>query len=232
MDPAPRLRAIRQPPSLVEMITEELRQRIVEGVYAPDERLREARVASDFGVSRPPVREAMRLLQREGLLTVHPRRGVSVTALTAADVREIYAVRHALEELAVKLAVPVRDEAQLDPLRQAVREMASAAADGRRGELPLINLRFHQALARLPGNGRLARAYDDLAGQLEICMAMNLKLRERLVGDLGESVQRHAELLRLIELGDIAAVVQALEKHGDRSLLDSLDDAFPRHVQA
>ena len=168
------------PPSLVEVLADELRRRILEGAYAPGERIPEERVTAELGVSRPPVREAMRLLQQEGLLTAIPRRGVIVTPLTADDVREIYALRHALETLAVELALPLHDGARLAPLRSVVENMERATKAGRRSELPVLNLRFHQALARLPGNKRLAHAYDEIAAQLQMCMAINLRFREQL----------------------------------------------------
>jgi DNA-binding GntR family transcriptional regulator len=216
--------AFAHPKSLVEALAEELRRRIIEGTYAPGERIPEERVTTELGVSRPPVREAMRLLQQEGLLTAIPRRGVIVTPLTADDVREIYAVRHALERLAVELAVPIKDRDQLVPLWNAVDDMDRAARTGRGSDLPVLNLRFHQALARLPGNKRLANAYDELAGQLQMCMAINLRFRERLLGDAKESVERHAHLVRLLEAGDASVVIGALDDHGDRSFLDNLED--------
>ncbi len=212
------------PPSLVEVLADELRRRILGGEYAPGARIPEESVAGVLGVSRPPVREAMRLLQREGLLTAVPRRGVVVTPLTADDVREIYVLRHALETLAVDLALPIRDEALLVPLRAALGDMEDAVTAGRHADLPILNLRFHQALARLPGNKRLAQAYDGLAAQLQMCMAINLRFREHLLGDPAESVARHAHLVRLIAQGDAMTVKRALDDHGDRSFLEHVEE--------
>lgn len=216
-------RGFTPPKSLVEALAEELRRRILAGVFMPGERIPEEWVTSELGVSRPPVREAMRLLQQEGLLTSIPRRGVIVTPLTADDVREIYALRHALERLAVELALPIQDRDRLAPLWAAVEDMERATKANNSSELPILNLRFHQALARLPGNKRLAHAYDEFAAQLQMCMAINLRFRERLLGDSKESVERHANLVRLIEEGDPSAVIGALDAHGDRSLLDNLE---------
>ncbi len=219
-----RVGAFAHPPSLVEVLADELRRRILEGAYAPGERIPEERVTTELGVSRPPVREAMRLLQQEGLLTAIPRRGVIVTPLTADDVREIYALRHALETLAVELALPLDDRARLDPLRSVVEDMERATKAGRRSELPVLNLRFHQTLARLPGNKRLAHAYDEVAAQLQMCMAINLRFREQLLGDPKESIERHAHLVRLLDAGDVPAVLRALDDHGDRSFLGNLEE--------
>jgi DNA-binding GntR family transcriptional regulator len=214
------------PPTLVEAITAELRRRILSGLFRPGERITEERIVAELGHSRPPVREALRLLERDGLLTALPRRGVVVTSLTAIDVREIYSLRHALEELAIDLALPMDDPSRLEPVRRALAAMKRAATAGKREDMPLLNLRFHQAMIHLAGNGRLERAYDSLAAQLQMCMAANLRFRERLSGDPAESVERHAVLVRLLEAGDKEATKRAMRDHGDRSFLDSLEDTL------
>jgi DNA-binding GntR family transcriptional regulator len=214
------------PPTLVEAITVELRRRILDGLFRPGERITEERIVAELGHSRPPVREALRLLERDGLLTALPRRGVVVTSLTPTDVREIYTLRHALEELAIDLALPLDDTARLDPVRRALAALERAATGGRRDELPLLNLRFHQAMIHLAGNSRLERSYDSLAAQLQMCMAVNLRFRERLSGDPAESVERHAVLVRMLEGGDREATKQAMRDHGDRSFLDSLEETL------
>src|SRR5579884_2395332 len=104
------------PPSLVMLVTQELRKRVLRGEYAPGQRLSEVQLSRELGVSRPPLREAMRLLQQEGLLSLQPRRGTFVAPLTAEDVREIYSLRAALEALAVDLALPLSAPEQLQPL--------------------------------------------------------------------------------------------------------------------
>lgn len=212
------------PPSLVESIADELRRRTIAGVYRAGQRLTEEALTRELGVSRPPLREAMRMLQQEGLLTAEPRRGVMVTPLTAADVREIYSLRHALENLAIELAVPVQDESQLKPMLMAVADMRRCVRRGDRAALTLANHRFHQSLVRLAGHSRLQRAYDSLMAQLQMCMSMNLRFRESLSGTLGDVVSRHAHLVELIRDGDPQAVQRALEVHGDRSFLEKLDE--------
>lgn len=212
------------PPSLVESIADELRRRMIAGVYAAGERLTEEALTRELGVSRPPLREAMRLLQQEGLLTAEPRRGVFVTPLTAADVREIYVLRHALENLAVELALPISDEAQLAPMVSALVDMRRSVRSRDRAALTLDNMRFHQSLVRMAGNARLLRAYDGLMAQLQMCMSLNLRFRESLSGNLSDVVARHAHLLDLIRAGDAAAVQRALAEHGDRAFLEKLDE--------
>jgi DNA-binding GntR family transcriptional regulator len=174
------------------------------------------------------LREALRLLEQEGLVERRPRRGTIVTPLDADDVREIYSLRWALERLAIELVLPLEDPAVLDPLRVAIREMRGAAAAGDREALLEANMGFHLALCALPRHQRLLRAYESLIQQLRLCMAMNLHFREQLYGDPEDSVRRHERLLDLIEAGDVAAVHREIEAHGDRAFMARLDDFVGR----
>lgn len=211
-------------PSLVDVVADELRTLILSGSLKPGERLVEERLTERFRVSRPPLREALRLLEQEGLVERRPRRGTIVTPIDADDVREIYSLRWALERLAIELALPIEDPGALDPLRAAIAEMRGAAGAGDREALLEANLSFHLALCSLPGHHRLLRAYESLIRQLRLCMAMNLRLREQLFGDPEDSVRRHQRLLDLIEAGDVAAVHREIEAHGDRAFMARLDD--------
>jgi DNA-binding GntR family transcriptional regulator len=207
-------------PSLVELVARELRALIVAGELRPGERLVEERLTERFGVSRPPVREALRILEQEGLVQRQPRRGAIVTPLSTEDVREIYTLRWALERLAIELALPVDGE-RLRPLRDAVDAMREAES---REALLEANWRFHLALVSLPGHRRLLAAYEALLAQLRLCMAMNLRFREQVTGDPADSARRHARLLTLVEDGDLAAVLREIETHGDRSFMERLDE--------
>jgi DNA-binding GntR family transcriptional regulator len=210
-------------PSVVDIVTGELRRLVLSGAFRPGERLVEERLTETFGVSRPPVREAMRLLEQQGLIHRVGRRGAYVADLTAGDVREIYVLRGALERLAVELGVPVIDPARLVPLRAALDQMRRAASIEDRELLLETNLEFHQALCALAGNRRLMQIYESLLGQSRLCMALNIRVRERLFGSLAENVDRHAALLTLIEAGDRSAVLASLRRHGDRSFMEERD---------
>jgi DNA-binding GntR family transcriptional regulator len=199
-----------------------MRKLIISGDLRPGERLIEERLTERFGVSRPPLREALRILEQDGLVQRLPRRGAIVTPLSADDVREIYSLRWALERLALELSVPVDDLDQLQPLRDAIASMR-AAPD--REALLEANWRFHFALVSLPGHRRLLATYRSLLSQLQLCMAMNLRFREQVIADPADSALRHERLLKLIEVGDVPAVLREIETHGDRSFLGRLDDS-------
>lgn len=211
-------------PTVVEAVLRQLRRVILSGEIKPGERLIEERLTERFNVSRPPLREALRILQRDGIVQSLPRRGFIVAPITAEDVREIYSLRLALERLAVELGVPVTDDSLLEPMRDALDQMRSAAETGREDEMVAANGAFHTGLIGLARHTRLTRWYDSLLMQMQVCMAFNLKLRQRVYNDPAESVQRHVALLDHIMSGDRAAVLRELEHHGDRSFLDHLDE--------
>lgn len=211
-------------PSVVEVIVQRLRALIVSGDVQPGDRLVEERFTEMFGVSRPPLREALRTLERDGLVKSLPRRGYIVMPITAEDVREIYSLRYALERLAVELGVPVQDPSRLEPMRAALREMQEAVDAKDDDAVLAANSRFHHALVGLPGHKRLIASYEGIRLQLEFCMACNLRFREQMYGDRQDVVPRHARLLQIIESGDTEAVLQEIANHGNRSFLDNLDE--------
>jgi DNA-binding GntR family transcriptional regulator len=212
------------PPTIVDVVVEEVRTLILSGSLKPGERLIEERLTERYGISRPPLREALRILQHEGLLHRIPRKGVVVTPLTADDVREIYTLRWALERFALQLALPIEDPARLEPLRKAIAAMREAGAAGSDDALLEANLAFHTALCSLPGHGRLIQTYTSLMRQLRLCMAMNLRFRREVTGDPDDAVRRHSRLLAVIESGDLDAVYREIETHGDRAFMTRLEE--------
>lgn len=211
-------------PTVVDEVVRRLRELILSGAVKPGDRLVEERLTEQLGVSRPPLREAMRILQRDGLVQTLPRRGSMVTPITPDDVREIYALRGALERLAIEIGVPVLDETRLIPMREALELMSLAAEKADQDAILEANTLFHLGLVALPKNNRLIHAYDSISMQMRLCMAYNLRFRQELYGDPEDTVRRHQVLLDLIETGDSAGVLHELAHHGDRSFLHRLDE--------
>ena len=211
------------PPSIVDVAADEIRSLILSGELAPGDRLIEERLTERLGVSRPPIREALRILQQEGLVRSIPRRGSVVAEIDADDVREIYSLRWALERLAIELIVPVRDGSVLDPLRERLEQIREAAGTGDQQALLDANLDFHLTLCALPGHRRLLRAYQSIVAQLRLCMARNLRFRAQLYHDPQDAVRRHERLLAVIEQGDLEAIDAEIRAHGDRSFFEDLE---------
>jgi DNA-binding GntR family transcriptional regulator len=214
------------PASVTQLAADAVRKMIFAGELAPGDRVVESQVSGVLGVSKPPLREALRVLEQEGLVVRSPRRGVVVTPLTLHDVYEIVTLRHDLERLAVDLGVPCRAPERITRCREAYAALQEAAVAGDEAAVIEWGFAFHVAVVGLAGHRRLEDAYRSLALQMRLCMVMNRRARsihEPLTGD----ARRHRRILELVEAGDPEAVHHELAHHGDRSFLADADETFP-----
>ena len=197
--------------TLRERALDALRFAVTSGQYRPGDHLGEVEIAGRLGVSRGTVREALRHLQQEGLVTPGARGMLRVRSHTATEVRELFEVRAALEALAVRLIIasPNRDAA-VAALRRAVAElnaehrdfMAHVDAD----------MAFHLRLCELSGNSMLITAWQQLAGRIRVTvMARGEEQSTLMSGDY------HAPIVDAIEAGEVTAAVEVLQQHMDRA---------------
>lgn len=201
--------------SLVELAVDRLSREILSGRTDPGARLVEEQLTRQLGISRAPLREALRLLAQQGLVEHIPRRGARVATLSDTDVRELYEVRDVLERHAVD-ALPARPE--LAGLRAAVDVMRAATETGDRLSIADAHRRFHVAVVALGGNRQLTVLYESVLVRLQLYMAVNLR-REAEVAEPADGVHRHERLLAAVETGDPSAVRAALASHGARTYL-------------
>jgi DNA-binding GntR family transcriptional regulator len=202
--------------SLVDLAVTRLRQEILSGNSDPGERLVEEQLTRRFGISRAPLREALRLLAQQGLVEHVPRRGTRVATLSPRDLQELYAVRDVLERHAVTEALPGAD---LTPLRATMGAMRDAAARGDRLDVANTHREFHVALVALAGNRQLTSVYESVIVKIQLYMAINLR-REAELAPRDDGVHRHERLFEAATTGDVAAVLAELSAHGARSYLD------------
>ena len=142
-------------PSLVEVAYHAIRRRILDNVYAPGLQVLEQTLATELGISRTPLRQALTRLQEEGLAEVIPRHGMRVLPVLPADMHEIYVVLTALESAAAELLARRRpSEAELKPLVEASRDMARALKADDLDAWAIADASFHQRLVQLTGNKR------------------------------------------------------------------------------
>jgi DNA-binding GntR family transcriptional regulator len=221
-------RKIVRSPSLVALAADSIRKQILAGELEPGERLIEERLTEELDISRPPLREAMRLLESEGLIVSKPRRGAFVATLTDQDVYEILTLRSALERMAFELGIPLSDPALLEPARRALDKMADCARRQDRGALVQAGYEFHSRLIGIARHRRVSEIYSSVQQQLLLCMSRNLIARERFYEDLDEHVARHRYLLQLVEAGDPAAALAELARHGERSFEGTSTSALPK----
>jgi DNA-binding GntR family transcriptional regulator len=207
--------------SLVELAARRLRGEILSGALLPGERLVEEQLTRRFGTSRAPLREALRLLGQQGLVEHLPRRGVRVAELSARDIDELFGLRDALEQYAIRTALAggrTPEPAALQRLTAAVERMEQAISGGGPLAQPTAHREFHLALVALAGHQHLLRVYEPVLLQLELYMATNMR-REAQLRSPTEGAQRHRRLYEAITRGDVEQVLAELDRHGARAYL-------------
>jgi DNA-binding GntR family transcriptional regulator len=163
--------------ALSDRLVDELQRRILSGSIPVGSWLRHSVIAEEFGISRTPVREALRVLNARGIVTIVQNRGARVNGLSSRDIRELGEIRSELEGLAARLAVHRIDDEQLAQMQDAVRDFEAAieeyAADPARSRSPEANARwsetneaFHGAILRASGNRQLMVSIEDISRRL------------------------------------------------------------------
>lgn len=206
--------------SLVELAVARLKYEILSGATDPGERLVEQQLTARLGISRAPLREALRLLAEQGLVEHTPRRGSRVATLSDRDVRELYSVRDVLERHVVTTALPATGPERLAGMRVALEGMSQAARTGDRLAIADAHRVFHVALAALGDNRQLTGVYDQVLTKIQLYMALNLRREAESTADPMDGVRRHERLFAAVVDGDPEAVLTALATHGARSYLD------------
>ncbi len=194
---------------LVSQVGDSLVQAIVEGRLAPGQRLVEAELARQMGISRAPLREAARRLEQRGLLVAHPRRGFFVRELSLGEVDDLYGVRIMAESYAARLTAERAGAAGLDELARRIEEMRRLAREGREAALVEADLEFHRAVCLLSGNRRLLRLYDDMAIDVRMVIAMI----DHLYDDPMVIAETHTPVLQALRGGDPRIITEAVEHH-------------------
>jgi DNA-binding GntR family transcriptional regulator len=192
---------------LRDQVKDVLVERILDGVYGPGDRIVEIRVAEELGVSQAPVREALRELELLRLVVSEPFRGVRVRAVSADELREIYPVRAALEEVAARSATPALRGAT-EPLHAEIEAMRAAARRGDVHDFIAHDVAFHRAIVDASGNGTL----QELWRSLHVDMRTTITLIKH-VQDLAEVAESHVPVLEAIEAGDGAHAAAVLRAH-------------------
>ena len=185
-----------------------IRSAITSGRYRPGDHLGEVELATHLGVSRGTVREALRHLQQEGLVSAGNRGMLRVNTISPTEVRELFRVRAALESLAVRDIIRSPDSSRaVTALREALSRMAGVDGDF---EASLeADLGFHLLLCTLSGNSMLVEAWRYLEGRIRVTI-MNYESDER---PTMMSRDRHLPIVHAIERGDVDAAVQVVEQH-------------------
>jgi len=202
--------------SIVDRACQQIQEWIVTGRFKPGEQIKEESISQRLEISRPPVREAMKMLEAAGLVVRKPRRGVFVPLLTKKDVWEIYTLKATLYELVMELALDVMTDVQVRELETLVAKMERIVSED-----PVDILRyqkhhkaFHSRLMGIAGNGRLNAFAANLHNQVTPFSYKSLQRKKHLLS----SVRYHREIIEAVKKGDRPLACRLMKRH----VLDAL----------
>jgi DNA-binding GntR family transcriptional regulator len=199
---------------LYEDVADKLREQIFSKYLAPGSWLDEQSLAGQFGISRTPMREAIKALASEGLVTIKMRRGAYVTEVNRGDLEQIYTVLGLLESQAARECALKATEDQLNLLDHLHHRLEKAAADRDIEQFFDINSKFHELIQEIAGN----RWMNGVIADLRKVLKLHRKDSLTTTGRLQNSLLEHREILRAILKRDELAAESAMRKHFSLSL--------------
>lgn len=207
--------------TLREKILETIREAILKGNLKPGEKVAEPELAERFGISRTPIREAFRQLESEGYLTVIPRKGAVVTALSERDVQEFYAIKSILEGYAASLAAGKLTDKELEKLDAVNEKLRHLAQDGDVKTFYRIHNEFHEIFLKAADNNKLYELIHQLGLKFNRLRMASLSVN----GRMEISVEEHDKLLDAFRRKDGNAAEDLVKKTaliGSKVLLESM----------
>lgn len=207
---------------LRDVVFNTLRQEILTGKMKPGERLMEIHLANKLGVSRTPIREAIRKLELEGLVIMIPRRGAEVAQITWKNLKDVLEVRRALDVLAIELACERMPQEGIGSLYKACETFEAATKTQDTRKIAEADVAFHDIIVASTGNNRLIQLVNNLAEQMYRYRFEYLKddSQHRML------VREHQEMYQSILNGDKAAAANVVKKH-----IDNQEEAIIRQLR-
>jgi DNA-binding GntR family transcriptional regulator len=198
-----------KPTTLAIEIARHLREQIISGALPAGERVDETKITRELSLSRSPVREALRILESEGLVTLEPHRGARVRAVSEEDLEEIFDVRLMIESHGVLRHLHRLAPEALMPVRRAVEDARAALGAGDVEGWHQASLRFHDGLVRLASNRHLTRLHEELKTSLR-------RYQISVVGAAGEPERfqvEHEAILEALEQGRVERGAELVARH-------------------
>lgn len=196
---------------LRDVVFNTLRQAILKGELEPGERLMEIQLAERLGVSRTPIREAIRKLELEGLVLMIPRKGAEVAKISARSLREVLEVRRALEELAIELACQRMSEEEVGNLQKAQEDFKKAIAEGDAMKIAETDEHYHDVIYEGTQNAKLIQMLNNLREQM-------YRYRLEYIKDEDKRkilVLEHEKILKTVRERKVAEAKEAVREHID-----------------
>ncbi len=201
---------------LRDVVFNTLRNAILRGDLKPGERLMEMHLANKLGVSRTPIREAIRMLEQEGLAVTIPRKGAQVAKMTEKDLQDVLEIRDALDELAVRMACQRLTEEQLVELKSAMKdfEIATKSKDARK--ICEADENFHNVIYRMADNPKLETIVNNL--------------REQMYRYRYEYVKENSSYQKLIQ--EHTAIIEGFEKRDEEYVKEIMHTHLENQIEA
>ena len=194
---------------LRDVVYNTLREAILKGELKPGERLMELQLASKLGVSRTPIREAIRMLELEGLAVTIPRKGAEVAKMTVKDMEDVLEVREALDELAARIACNKITEEQLQTLSKVKDAFEESTKTTDIKQIAMYDEKFHDVIYESTGNVRLVNLLNNLREQIyryRVEYLKNVEVYPRLI-------KEHETILKALQDRNQELVVEAMRDH-------------------
>lgn len=204
---------------LRDVVFNTLRQAILRGELKPGERLMEIQLANKLGVSRTPIREAIRKLELEGLVLMIPRKGAEVAEITEKSLRDVLEVRRALEELAVELVCEKITDEQIQDLKGAAEDFKASLKERDITRIAEADVKFHDVIYIATDNQKLIQLLNNLREQMYRYRVEYLKrsdFHQQLIDE-------HEEIIETIESGQKDRAVQVVCQHVDNQVEAVMD---------
>ena len=201
---------------LRDVVFQTLREAILKGDLRPGERLMELQLAAKLGVSRTPIREAIRMLEQEGLAVTIPRKGAEVARMTEKDMEDVLQIREALDDLAVQVACDKITQEQLERLMATMKNFELAVQAGDLSKIVAYDVEFHDVIYEATDNPKLVILLSNLREQIyryrveylkekenypmheEIVQALKQKNKERVADAMRNHIRNQAEVVKNI----------------------------------
>ncbi|HHP50800.1 MAG TPA: GntR family transcriptional regulator [Moorella mulderi] len=194
---------------LREIVFEALKEAILEGHLKTGEKLMEIQLAEELGVSRTPVREAIRKLEQEGLVVIIPHKGAFVADLSMKDIADLFEVRAALESLAAALACERATEEELEEMERLLMEIGKGVEEENLEYTIEVDTKFHEVLYQASRNALLVKIINNLQEKIQTYRTTSLSMP----GRMAEALEEHRRLLEAIAAREVDLAQRLAQEH-------------------
>lgn len=195
--------------SLSSRVFHTIRENILSGKYATDEELKEKSIGEELGVSRTPVREALRQLELEGLVTIIPNKGAYVVGISQKDIRDIYEIRSRLEGLCARWAAEHITKEQLDELEENIYLSEFHSSKGNSEQVVELDNKFHEILYNASGSKELRHVLRDFHHYVQRVRKITLAVQDRAV----QSNDEHRKIVEALKEHDVEEAEKLANEH-------------------